>query len=135
MIKTYNHLPFASLHEVTVYGERWRPRDLSFVESENDTASARCTLLQSGGGQLSRGVGVRLWIDGIAIGTWAGRDSEALSMIHLDLRLFVGRYMQIELMDRGQGEWGHLLVDDVWLSQHIRSARERSQYEESSLKK
>lgn len=88
-----------------------------------------------GGGQLSRGVGVRLWIDGIAIGTWAGRDSEALSMIHLDLRLFVGRYMQIELIDRGQGEWGHLLVDDVWLSQHIRSARERSQYEESSLKK
>lgn len=79
-----------------------------------------------GGGKLGRGGGLRVWIDGIAIGTWAGKDNEGLEQYHIDLRLYEGSLLQLELIDQGQGSWGHLLVDDIWLSDHILLAKERS---------
>lgn len=77
-----------------------------------------------GGGKLGRQVGLRVWINDIAIGTWAGNDSERLRQIHLDLSIYAGRSLQLEILDQNQGSWGHILVDDIWLSNHLLLARE-----------
>ena len=77
-----------------------------------------------GGGKLGRRVGLRIWINGIALGTWAGNDSERLRQVHLDLSLYEGQDLQLELFDKNQGTWGHLLLDDIWLSNHLLLARE-----------
>lgn len=79
-----------------------------------------------GGGKVRRRVGLRIWLDGIAIGTWAGQDSERLQQIHLDLSAYAGQELQLELLDQNKGTWGHILLDDIWLSNHLKLAREKA---------
>jgi hypothetical protein len=69
-----------------------------------------------GGGSLERKVGLRLWINGVAVSTWAGKNRESLSQHHLDLRAYPEGVIQLELIDEATGSWGHLLADDFRLS-------------------
>jgi len=115
---------------VNTYHKRIGDQALMKAWSPRLTLPAHSILsFKVGGGAIQRKVGVRLWIDDIAVGTWAGRDTESLSQFHIDLRIFAGRTLQVELLDQSQTGWGHLLFDDLWLSNHILSARERATFE------
>jgi hypothetical protein len=75
-----------------------------------------------GGGSLKRGVGVRLWVNGVAVSSWGGADSEQLKQHHVDLRMYPNALIQLEIFDQARRAWGHVLFDDLWLSASIADA-------------
>ena len=68
-----------------------------------------------GGGKLIRRVGLRLWVNGVAISSWGGEDSERLKQHHVDLSAYRGATIELELFDEASGMWGHILADDFVL--------------------
>ena len=82
-----------------------------------------------GGGSLQRRVGLRLWINGVVVSTWAGDDHEVLHQFHIDLSAYPDAVAQVEIFDESTRGWGHILVDDLWLSENMQAA---IQYEETS---
>ena len=80
-----------------------------------------------GGGSIKKRVGLRLWINGVAVSTWAGDNRESLSQYHLDLRAYPEAVIQLEIIDEASKSWGHILADDFWLSTDLESALTRAQ--------
>lgn len=95
-------------------GRAWGP---VFKTTERSVLSFKL-----GGGSVERGVGLRLWINGIAVSTWGGENTEHLEPFHIDLRAYPNCLAQVEIFDHGQGAWGHLLVDDLRLSEGMPTA-------------
>ncbi|MFK4834540.1 glycoside hydrolase family 32 protein [Microbacterium sp. ZW T2_14] len=59
---------------------------------------------------------VQLLVDGQPVRSATGEDSAGLRPVEWDVREFAGRTAQIQLLDDATGEWGHLMVDQIVLS-------------------
>jgi levanase len=69
---------------------------------------------------------VDLVVDGEVARSATGRDSETLDWVAWDVRDLAGRTAQLRFVDRSSGGWGHILADQVLLSDvPARSALER----------
>lgn len=60
---------------------------------------------------LSAETAVNLLVDGAVVQSRTGADSDTLDWAHFDLRPFRGRQVQVEIVDRNRGGWGHVLAD------------------------
>lgn len=73
-----------------------------------------------GGGDHPLGVepatSVQLLVGGLPVRTATGSDSATLRHVEWDVREFAGRTAQFQILDDATGEWGHLMVDHVTLS-------------------
>ncbi|RLK46689.1 glycoside hydrolase family 32 protein [Microbacterium telephonicum] len=73
-----------------------------------------------GGGDNPLGVepatSVQLLIDGSPVRSATGEDSAQLRPVAWDVRDLAGRTAQLQILDDNTGEWGHLMVDHVILS-------------------
>ena len=59
---------------------------------------------------------VQLLIDGQPVRTATGSDDAVLRPVEWDLRAYVGRTAQLQILDDATGSWGHLMVDQVVLA-------------------
>ncbi len=73
-----------------------------------------------GGGKQPDDVGVELLIDGDQKRSATGHDSEALRWHSWDVREFKGRRAVLRIFDRAKGSWGHVLVDQIVLTDRPR---------------
>lgn len=59
---------------------------------------------------------VNVLIDGEVVGSATGNDSSTLTWASIDLTPYRGETARIQIVDQAFGEWGHLLVDQLVLS-------------------
>jgi levanbiose-producing levanase len=59
---------------------------------------------------------VQLLIDGQPVRTATGDDSARLRHVEWDVRQFAGQTAHFQILDDATGEWGHLMVDQIVLS-------------------
>lgn len=71
--------------------------------------------LRVGGGNDPEKLRAELQIDGAAVDFATGGNSERMDERGFDLRAYQGRTARIVLVDRSDGSWGHLNVDEIWL--------------------
>jgi uncharacterized protein (DUF608 family) len=69
-----------------------------------------------GGGNHPKETCLNLWVDGKVVRTATGRDSERLEPYSWDVREFVGKEGQLEIVDARSDGWGHVNVDHVVFS-------------------
>ncbi len=73
-----------------------------------------------GGGDHPLGVepatSVQLLVDGRPVRTATGEDSARLRAVEWEVSEFAGRTAQIQILDDATGAWGHVMVDQVLLS-------------------
>ncbi|MFH8252318.1 glycoside hydrolase family 32 protein [Microbacterium sp. B2969] len=73
-----------------------------------------------GGGRHPLGVepatSVQLLVDGQPVRTATGADDATLRPVEWDLRDLAGKTAQLQILDDATGAWGHLMVDQVVLS-------------------
>ncbi|HYI50061.1 MAG TPA: GH32 C-terminal domain-containing protein [Microbacterium sp.] len=73
-----------------------------------------------GGGDHPLGVepatSVQLLVDGRPVRTATGEDTADLRHVEWDVREWAGRTAQFQILDDATGDWGHLMVDHVTLS-------------------
>ena len=69
-----------------------------------------------GGGRHPGAACMNLAIDGRVVRTATGHDSEFLRASSWDVTEFAGREARIEIVDRRQGQWGHVSVDQIVLT-------------------
>lgn len=90
------------------------------ITSPGFTVDRNFVHLLVGGGDHPLGVepatSVQLLVDGRPVRTATGDDSARLRHVEWDVREFAGRTAQIQILDDATGEWGHLIVDQVLLS-------------------
>ena len=84
------------------------------------TITAKHLNLLVGGGNHPSGAdaptAVRLVVDGKTVRSATGADSESLNWVSWDLGDLAGRTARIEVVDQNTGGWGHILLDQVMLS-------------------
>ncbi|MEM9719896.1 MAG: glycoside hydrolase family 32 protein [Bacteroidota bacterium] len=68
---------------------------------------------QIGGGRHPGSTAIQLWADGEIVRTATGNNSEKLRWHHWDVSEFLGRSLQIKIVDAHEGGWGHILVDQI----------------------
>lgn len=73
-----------------------------------------------GGGGHPGEIGAELLIDDEPVRTATGRDSEQLQWRSWDVREFRGRTARVRLFDRATGGWGHVLFDQLTLTDESR---------------
>jgi fructan beta-fructosidase len=61
--------------------------------------------------RVSQETSVNLVVDGKVVGSATGADSETLDWASFDMRPYVGKKAQIQVVDRNTGGWGHVLAD------------------------
>ncbi|MBN2022178.1 MAG: hypothetical protein JW809_05245 [Pirellulales bacterium] len=69
-----------------------------------------------GGGKTAGRTCVNLLVDGKPVHSAVGKESESLAWATFDLGDVQGKEVQIQLVDRAKGAWGHLLADHFVLS-------------------
>ncbi|MBI5685945.1 MAG: hypothetical protein HZC54_12810 [Verrucomicrobia bacterium] len=69
-----------------------------------------------GGGADETSVGLRLLVDGKTVRSAAGHNSELLASKLWDVQEFAGREAVLQIVDRSSGGWGHVLVDEIVLT-------------------
>jgi non-lysosomal glucosylceramidase len=69
-----------------------------------------------GGGNKPGKCCLNLRIDGKAVRTATGKDSETLERQQWDVQEYLGRDAVLEIVDRSSVGWGHILVDDIRFS-------------------
>ena len=74
-----------------------------------------------GGGERPEGLGAELLIDGEAVRSATGHNDGALRWASWDVREFNGRSAQVRIVDQADGEWGHVLVDEIIQTDQPRS--------------
>ncbi|MFJ3104950.1 GH32 C-terminal domain-containing protein [Streptomyces sp. NPDC086835] len=84
------------------------------------TVTAKHINFLIGGGRHPSGAeaptAVRLVVDGRTVRSATGADSEALNWASWDVGDLAGRTARIEVVDENTGGWGHILLDQVMLS-------------------
>ncbi|MFC8896214.1 GH32 C-terminal domain-containing protein [Streptomyces cinereoruber] len=90
------------------------------LTSPEFTITARHLNLLVGGGNHPSGseapTAVRLVVDGKTVRSATGTDSESLNWVSWDLGDLAGKTARIEVVDQNTGGWGHILLDQVMLS-------------------
>ncbi|MFI9213709.1 GH32 C-terminal domain-containing protein [Streptomyces sp. NPDC053253] len=90
------------------------------LTSPEFTITAKHLNLLVGGGNHPSGAdaptAVRLIVDGKTVRSATGADSESLNWVSWDLGDLAGRTARIEVVDQNTGGWGHILLDQVMLS-------------------
>jgi levanase len=56
---------------------------------------------------------VNLLVDGDAVRSAVGKESEALDWVAWDVRDLIGREARVQIVDRNSGGWGHILADQI----------------------
>lgn len=74
-----------------------------------------------GGGNLPGEVGVELLIDGKAVRTATGTDSETLTWHSWNVTEFQGKSAKLRIYDNATGGWGHINVDQILLTETPRT--------------
>ncbi|OQE21563.1 hypothetical protein PENFLA_c014G02432 [Penicillium flavigenum] len=69
-----------------------------------------------GGGSNTNTTAIQLKVNGQAIHTSAGSDSETLSWVSWDVSALQGKSGTIEIIDNATGGWGHINVDEISFS-------------------
>lgn len=69
-----------------------------------------------GGGRHPRETCMNLLVDGQVVQTASGHASEFLREASWDLSKYAGKTARIEIVDHRKGSWGHVLVDQIVLS-------------------
>jgi uncharacterized protein (DUF608 family) len=69
-----------------------------------------------GGGKAIYTIGIRLLIDGEAVKSSTGNNKESLEWKKWDVAKYMGKTAIIEIYDDETGGWGHILVDNIILS-------------------
>jgi hypothetical protein len=79
-------------------------------------------ILRVGGGRDPVRLRVSLLVDGVQVRSATGHQREILGRRVWDITAFKGRQGRLEVIDQSQGNWGHLLVDEVvqWESRGAR---------------
>ncbi len=72
-----------------------------------------------GGGRFPGEACMNLVIDGKAVRTATGHESEFLRAASWDVTEFAGKTAKIEILDRRKGGWGHLMVDQIVLCDYV----------------
>ncbi|WP_082574143.1 GH32 C-terminal domain-containing protein [Cellulomonas sp. Root137] len=90
------------------------------ITSPPFTIDRRYLHLLLGGGDHPLGVepatSVNLLVDGRPVRTATGRDEGTLRPVRWDLGDLAGRQAQVQVLDDATGGWGHLMVDQIVLS-------------------
>ncbi|CAM5578362.1 glycoside hydrolase family 32 protein [Streptomyces narbonensis] len=90
------------------------------LTSPEFTLTTKHLNLLIGGGNHPSGsdapTAVRLVVEGRTVRSATGTDSESLNWVSWDLGDLAGRTAHIEVVDENTGGWGHILLDQVMLS-------------------
>jgi fructan beta-fructosidase len=65
-----------------------------------------------GGGAASKQLSVGLICEGKEISLATGTRTEAMALVSVDVSRYMGKTVQIKIVDHATGHWGHLNVDD-----------------------
>ena len=68
------------------------------------------------GGGASKVTRMDLWVDNRVVRTASGEDSERLTWRSWDVREFMGQPAKLEIVDQATGEWGHISVDQIMMT-------------------
>lgn len=68
-----------------------------------------------GGGRYPGELGMEFVIDGKAVRTATGYNSETLRAVSWDVSEFEGKTAKLQIIDRRKGDWGHVNVDQIIL--------------------
>jgi levanase len=72
---------------------------------------------------------VDLLVDGTVVASATGSDNEALDWASFDLRKYVGKTAQIQIMDENTGGWGHINADQfVFANAPAQSSTQRAHW-------
>ena len=71
-----------------------------------------------GGGNRPNDEYIALLVDGTVVRKATGGDAEDLGLAEWDVSEFAGKSATIEIVDNGTGGWGHVLADDLVLTDH-----------------
>jgi len=85
------------------------------LRSREFTLSTDAISFLIGGGSNVAELGARLMVDGQAVRSTAGADTEGMHREFWDVREWRGRRAQLEIYDNATGGWGHIMVDDFLL--------------------
>ncbi|MDR2982829.1 MAG: hypothetical protein LBV12_11355 [Puniceicoccales bacterium] len=69
-----------------------------------------------GGGKHPGKTGLQLLIDGKAVRSATGHNSNKVRNANFDVREFAGKTAQIEIIDQVSGAWGNIIVDNIVFS-------------------
>ena len=72
-----------------------------------------------GGGRYPGELGMELVIDGKAVRTASGYNSETLRAASWDVSEFEGKAGKLQIIDRRKGDWGHVNVDEIILCDSV----------------
>src|SRR5262249_37876792 len=86
------------------------------LKSPEFTVSRHYLNMLVGGGNHPGECCVNLLVEGKAVRTLTGRNSERLDWRTWDLKDLEGKSVRIEIVDRNTGGWGHINVDEITLS-------------------
>ena len=87
--------------------------------------SAKYIQFLVGGGSHAGKTCINLRVDGEIAKTETGRQSEELSPETWDVGDYQGKTAQIEIVDQVQGGWGHILVDQIVMTDEAASSAEK----------
>lgn len=82
-----------------------------------------------GGGRHPDQTGIELLIDNRRVRVETGHDSEALKWQSWDVRDLTGKTAKLRIFDTATGGWGHILIDEIALSDEPKSG-----YDQTPLK-
>lgn len=74
-----------------------------------------------GGGRHDGETGLELFVDGKSVRSATGADSDLLRWESWDVSEFRGNLATIKIIDQAQGEWGHINVDQILLTDQRRT--------------
>lgn len=78
------------------------------------------------GGGDSRRTRIELLLEDKAVHTASGRESEYMDWEGWDVSELIGKNVQIRIVDRSRGDWGHILVDHIYQSDKPRGGEPKT---------